>query len=245
MSSANRVWPVTFARASTLRRGTPITRSLSLLDFGASAGVVRESFSSGMRPPWLPVRALAAQFTLPHFTFLVCDLEHGGFHGFENLQVAGAPAQVSGNRCANLIACGVRVLIQQSLGRDQDCRRAIAALRRSEIGKSILQGMQVSIFSKAFDGEYLPSATFEGQHQAGKHWLAVEKNGASAALSQFTAVFRAGMKEILAQYFQQSLIGREGDIGFFAIQRESYLRRFLRFDRQCAHVQAPRRQLSG
>ena len=92
--------------------------------------------------------------------------------------------------------------------------------------------MQVSIFSEPFDGEYLPSATFEGQHQAGKHWLAVEKNGASAALSQFTAVFRAGMKEILAQYFQQSLIGREGDIGFFAVQRESYLRRFLRCDRQ-------------
>src|SRR6266704_5940693 len=51
MSSAKRVWPVTFARASTLRRGTPITRRSFPLAFEASAGVVRESFSFGMRPP--------------------------------------------------------------------------------------------------------------------------------------------------------------------------------------------------
>src|SRR2546421_9953812 len=181
MSSAKRVWPVTFARASTLRRGTPITRSSSPLAFGLSAGVFRESLSFGMRPP----RCLFLPSPWnPRCRFpLIRDFEHRGFDGLENLKIACAPAQISGNRFADLIAAGVRIQVQQSLRRDQNCRRAIAALRRAEIGKSILQGMQVSIFSKAFDGEYLPSATFEGQHQAGKHWLAVEKNGAGAAFS--------------------------------------------------------------
>src|SRR6266481_8846979 len=237
MSSAKRVWPVTFARASTLRRGTPITRSLSPLAFGASTRVFRESFSFGMRPP--RCLFLPSPWNLRCRFPLVRDFEHRGFDSLENLKIARAPAQISGDRFADLIAAGVRIPIQQSLRRDQNCRRAIAALRRSEIGKSILQGMKVSIFSEAFDSQYLPSPTLECQHETGKHGLAVEKNGASPAFSQLTAVFRARVTEIFAQYLQQSLVRREGDIGLFAVQSESYLCRFLRFDGQCGHVQAP------
>src|SRR6267378_77564 len=207
MSSAKRVWPVTLARASTLRRGTPITRSSSPLVFGASTGIFRESFSSGMRSP--ECLSKSSPRNLRYRTLLVCDLEHRGFDGFENLKIARAPAQISRDRFADLIAAGMRILIQQSLRGDQNCRRAIAALRRSEIGKGILQGMKLPIFSEAFHRQYLPSATLECQHETGKHGLAVHKNGASPAFSQLTAVFRARVTEILAQYLQQSLIGRE------------------------------------
>src|SRR6266478_2684083 len=243
MSSAKRVWPVTFARASTLRRGTPITRSSSPLAFGASTGIFRESFSSGMRPP--ECLSKPSPRNLRYRTLLVCDLEHCGFDSFENLKIACAPAQISRDRFADLIAGGMRILIQQSLRRDQNCRCAIAALRRSEIGKGILQWMKVSIFSEAFDSQYSPSAAFECQHEAGKRGLAVEKNGASPAFSQLTAVFRARVTEILAQYLQQSFIGCERDIGLFAVQHESYLCRLLRFDGQCSQVQSPRRSLAG
>jgi hypothetical protein len=61
------------------------------------------------------------------------------------------------------------------------------------------------------------STTFERKHETGKHGLAVQKNGACTAFSEFTAVLRARVAEILAQYFQQSLVGCEGDIGFFAV----------------------------
>src|SRR6202521_702400 len=189
MSSAKRVWPVTFARASTLRRGTPITRSSSPLALGASTGVFRESFSFGMRPP--RCLFLPSPWNLRHRFPLVRDFEHRGFDGLENLKIARAPAQISGNRFADLIAAGVRIQVQQSLGRDQNCRRAIAALRRAEISKSILQGMKVSVFSEAFYSQYLLSTTLECKHETGKHGLAVEKNGASPAFSQFTAVLRA------------------------------------------------------
>src|SRR5258708_22925529 len=139
MSSAKRVWPVTFARASTLRRGTPITRSSSPLAFGASTGIFRGSFSLGMRPP--DCLSEPSPRNLRYGFLVVRDLEHRGFDGFENLKIACASAQASGDRFADLIAAGVRVLIQQSLRGHQNCRRAIAALRRSKIGESILQRM--------------------------------------------------------------------------------------------------------
>src|SRR5438309_10110589 len=105
--------------------------------------------------------------------------------------------------------------------------------------------MKVSVFSEAFHSQYLRSTTLECQHETGKHGLAVEKNGASSAFSQFTAVLRARVTEIFAQYLQQSLVRREGDISFFAVQSESYLCRFLRFDGQCGHVQAPPESITG
>src|SRR6266852_2138341 len=242
MSSAKRVWPVTFARAPTLRRGTPITRSSSPSAFGASTGVFRKYFSFAMRPP--ECLLAPSPHDLRNRTLLVCDLEHRGFDGFENLKIARAPAKVSGDRLADLIPAGVRVLIQQSLRRDQNRRRAIAALRRSEIGKSILQGMKVSVFSEAFHCQYFCSTTLECQHETGKHGLAVQKNGTSPAFSQFTAVLRARVTEIFTQYLQQSLVRREGDIGLFAVQSESYLCRFLRFRGQCGHDQAPLESIS-
>src|SRR6266566_3087407 len=51
MSSAKRVWPVTFARASTRRRGTPITRNSCPFAFEWLSVDFVESFSSGIHPP--------------------------------------------------------------------------------------------------------------------------------------------------------------------------------------------------
>src|SRR5260370_2972319 len=243
MSSAKRVWPVTFARASTLRRGTPITRSSSPSALRAPAGVIRESFPFAMRAHQQVFLCMLRN--LRSVILLLRDLEYRGFDGFENLQITRASAQVPGNCFADLIPRRVGILIQQSFGSHQNCRRAITALRCSEIGKGILQGVKVSVSSQTFDGQNIFSTTFERKHETGKHRLAIQKNGASATLSQLAAVFRAGMTEIFAQDFQQSLIGREIDVGLLAVQSESYLRRLLRFDGQCGQVQSPRRNFAG
>src|SRR6266478_6983736 len=241
ISSAKRVWPVTFARASTLRRGTPITRSLSPLAFRAPIGFIRESFSSGMCPPsdlFLPLLR-----RLRHRTVLVRDLKHRGLDGFENLKIPGTAAQVAGDCFADLIPRGVRILIQQSFRSDQNGRCAIAALRRSEVGESILQRVKISVSAEAFDSQYLLSAALEREHEAGKNWFAVEQNSAGAAFSKLTAVFCSGVTEILAQHLQQRLVGRECNIGFFAVQCKSYLRCLLRFNGQRGHDQSPRESI--
>ena len=61
--------------------------------------------------------------------------------------------------------------------------------------------MQLPIFSEALHGQDLLSTALKCQHEAGKHGLAVQKNTASAAFSQFAAVLRARMTEIFAQNF--------------------------------------------
>lgn len=52
-------------------------------------------------------------------------------------------------------------------------------------------------------------------------------------------MLRPDMAKILAQNFQQGFVRCEGDIHFFAIQRESYVRRFLRFYWKRRHILPP------
>src|SRR5260370_8230610 len=128
ISSAKRVWPVTFARASTLRRGTPITRRSSALAIEASAGVDRESFSFGMRPP--ECSYVTSLRHLRYGNLLVSDLKHRGFDSFKNLKIAVAAAKISRDCFANLIAGGVRIVIQQAFSTHQTSRSPLPPFRR-------------------------------------------------------------------------------------------------------------------
>src|SRR5688500_8583550 len=68
----------------------------------------------------------------------------GGFlDGFEDLLVAGAAAQVSGDRFLDSFPGGLRLLLQQGLRRHQDPRGAVAALRGAEVGERGLQRMEL------------------------------------------------------------------------------------------------------
>src|SRR6266568_4525918 len=177
--------------------------------------LVRHSLSCG---PVLPLLR-----RLRHSTVLVRDLEHRGFDGFENLKIPGAAAQVAGDCFPDLVPRGVRILVQQSLRSYQNGWCAIAALRCTKIGESILQRVKISVFAEALDSQDLFSATLEREHQARKNGFAIQKDGASATFSELTAVFCARVTEILAQYLQQSFVGGEGNISLLAVQRESYL----------------------
>src|SRR5882762_5098841 len=133
----------------------------------------------------------------------------------------------------------MRMLIQQGLRGDQNRGRAVAALRRAEISEGVLQRMQSSFQAEAFDSQYIPGVAFDSEDQAGEHGLAVQKNGARAAFSQFTAVFRAGVTEILAKDFEESFVGCERDVYLLTVERHSNVRRFLRRDRKRDHVPSP------
>src|SRR6267378_1859992 len=131
------------------------------------------------------------------------------------------------------------MLIQQGFRGDQNRGRAVSALRRTKIGEGVLQRMKGSFQSETFHGQDIPGVTLDSEDQAGEHGLAVQKNGARAAFSQFTPVFRAGVAEILAKDFEESFVGRERDVYLFAVQRHSNMRCFLRRDRKCNHVPSP------
>src|SRR6266850_4636177 len=131
------------------------------------------------------------------------------------------------------------MLLQQGFRGDQNRGRAVSALRCPEISEGLLQRMQSSVQNKAFDGQHLPGGALNSEDQAGEHGLAIQNNGARAALSQFTAVLGAGVAEILAKNFEQSFVGCERDVYLLTIQRHSNVRRLLRCDRKCDHASSP------
>src|SRR5229473_126173 len=197
MSSAKRVCPVTLARASTRRRGTPITRSS--LPF-ASEFALRIVAGFGRSD------IFARDF------FFSADLKDRGFDGLKDLQIAGATAQVAGKRFANLIAARMWVVIQQSFGGDQNRRSAVSALRRAQIREGILQGMKFSFGAEPLHRQHALAVTLQGEQETGKHGLTVHQNGAGAALAELAAMLRAGVAQILAKDFQQSFIRSERQI---------------------------------
>ena len=166
-SSAKRVWPVTLARPSTRRRG--------LAD-----DVHRVSRSAK------PSRSAASELS-----GRLADRRDRRFDGLEDLLIAGAAAQVSGERLADLVARRVGVLVEQRLRRDQEARRAVAALRGAEVGEGLLQRMQAAVGHQAFDGLDLAAVALDAEDQAREHRLAVEQHGAGAALAELAAVLGA------------------------------------------------------
>jgi len=150
---------------------------------------------------------------------LIGDFEDSGFDRLKDLQITRAAAEISRERFSNLIARGVWILIEQRFCRNENCRSAVAALRRPKISERLLQRMQPAIRAEAFYRFNFSFIAFDSQEQAREDGFSVEKDGAGAAFAEFTAMFSAGMVEIFAEDFEQGLVRRKGHISLFAVQR--------------------------
>jgi hypothetical protein len=62
--------------------------------------------------------------------------------------------------------------------------------------------MEVPVGYEAFYSRHFPLIALKRQHETGKHGFAVQKNCASAALSQFAPMLGPGVPQVLAKYFQ-------------------------------------------
>src|SRR5438876_8340357 len=196
-SSANLVTPVTLAVASTLRIAFPTTRR--------AAGCFLR----------VPIQGLPRRLGLlpPHAS-------RSQFHGLVNLQVSRAAAQVARQRLLDLVTRGSRILAEQRFRGEQEGGRTVPALRRAELGEGVLERMQRPAPCHSLDGFHAVPRARQAEHQTGKHGLAVHEHGAGAALAQLAAMLRAGETQVLAQYFEQGLVGREGDLDGLAVQLE-------------------------
>src|SRR2546426_4514567 len=109
-SSANFVAPVTFAVASIFRCARPMTRRLSAIKRFAS---------------W--------------FGFFPTHAGRGQLYRFIDLDIAGAAAQVAGERVLDLGARRVWIGCEQRLGGEEESGRAVAALRGAQVGERLLK----------------------------------------------------------------------------------------------------------
>ncbi len=114
----------------------------------------------------------------------------------------------------------MRRSIEQRLGGDEEPGRAVAALRRPEVGEGLLQRMQPALGAEAFDGHDLAAAALDAQHQARQHRPAVQQHGAGAALAELAPVLGAAEIQVLTQHLEQRLVRVERDVVRFAVDGE-------------------------
>src|SRR5512146_2636614 len=125
-SSANRSSPETLAAASTFVRGVPTTDDRGERVAGDSTSVIRA-------PACIPMFA--------------CHL----FDGFVDLQIPRAATEIAAQRIPDLLARGVRVGVEQRLRHEEEARRAVAALRSTELREGSLQRVQRAALRHAFN----------------------------------------------------------------------------------------------
>src|SRR6185503_5871896 len=105
----------------------------------------------------------------------------------QDLRVAGAPAEVAGERLANLVARRRGVLREQRLRGEQDARRAVPALRGAELRERLLQRVEPPSGCHAL--HRLDGAALEigGKRETREDRGAVDDHRAGTALAELAA----------------------------------------------------------
>src|SRR5881397_3719450 len=199
-SSANRVTPVTFAVASTLRWAFPTTRN--------PVGLLPDAIQ-GLR---CRLRILAAQAS-------GCQLD-----GFVDLDVTGAAAEVARECLFDLVTRRPRARREERLGGEEERRCAIAALCRAQLGERFLERMEHPTLRHALDRLDPVAGAGEAEHQTGEDRCAIDEHGARTAFAQLAAVFRTREPQVLAQHLEQRLVWCERHFDWLPVQLERDLR---------------------
>lgn len=117
-----------------------------------------------------------------------------------------AAADVSLQGLHDFRFAGIGIFLEERDAADDHSRRAISALERALIEKSLLHGMKLAVLFETFDSEDGFSIRVANGKLAGTPRRAVQQNGASAALAFAAAVFGSGKAELLAQGEKQGCI---------------------------------------
>ncbi len=100
--------------------------------------------------------------------------------------------------------------MQQRSTADQHAGRAVAALRAAGSREGSLQGAGLGAIGQTLYGYDVSVAGFHGQIEAGHHRLAVDQDGAGAALAQLAAVLGPRQIHVFAEHLEQGLVRLEG-----------------------------------
>ncbi len=123
----------------------------------------------------------------------------------DDLGVAGAAADVAGDRLDDLGARRSGIAREQRVRGQDHRRRAVAALHAVRLAERILHGRELARPGRhALDGGDGVAVGLHREHQAGAHRRAVDQHGAGAAHAVLAAGMRAGEPQPLAQAIEQA-----------------------------------------
>ena len=117
----------------------------------------------------------------------------------DDVHVAGAAAEVAADPLADLRLGRVGVLAEQPGGLHDHPRGAEAALEAVLVPERLLERMEGGAVGHALDGPDLAAVGLDGEHRARLGALAVDVDGARAAVARVAADVGAGQPEVVAQ----------------------------------------------
>jgi hypothetical protein len=100
---------------------------------------------------------------------------------------------------------GVRVAVEQRLGRHQEARRAEAALQRRLLEELLLQRVHHAVRPCLRSSRQCAGPRPRGQHQAGADQTPVDDHRAGAAVAGSAPFLAAGQLQFVAQRIEQAL----------------------------------------
>src|SRR3954471_5118047 len=127
-----------------------------------------------------------------------------GLDGVEDVPVAGAAADVSLQRLADLVVGRPRIAVEQSLRAHQHPGSAIPALQCVVVRERLLQRMQLVVGRReSFDGLDLRAVGLDREQHAALDQRAVVDHRARAAVAGVAADVAAGQVEVVADEVDQ------------------------------------------
>jgi 3-oxoacyl-ACP reductase-like protein len=128
-------------------------------------------------------------------------------NGAQHANVGKAAAQYSSERGADLLVRGLRVCVQNSLGRQDYAAQAKSALGGSLVDKRLLNRMRLPGGAEPFQGSDLGLAHCAHRHHAGAHDLPAHDHGTGPALRHATAKPGSTQAKLVVENEQQRRIG--------------------------------------
>src|SRR5689334_20846169 len=120
-------------------------------------------------------------------------------HGFHDIVVAGAAADVSLKPFADVSLTGIGVSPREIDGTHDHARRAKPALQSMMLAEGRLHGMQLTVNRQPFNRCYGGAVRLHREHGTGLHRLAVDVYDTGATLAGIAADVRSRQSEMFAQ----------------------------------------------
>src|SRR5215510_2078262 len=121
--------------------------------------------SSLRRIEW-PMPQILASVLGVVMTKLLAHLLGRVLDGLDDVDVAGAAAEIPRDRLADLLLARILVSLEERDARHHHSRRAVAALQAVLLSEPLLHGMELAALLEVLDGPDLAAVGLHGEHGA-------------------------------------------------------------------------------
>src|SRR5207249_4289749 len=140
--------------------------------------------------------------------------------GFDDVHVAGAPAEVAGDGPADVVLVRRRMLLEEGVAGHQHAGCAVAALEAVLCHEPLLKRMQLTVLFHALNRHDFLVAGLDGEHRARLHRSAVHEDGAGAAVGRVAPDMGAGQPQHVPDQVDQQEARLDVSLVLLAVDRE-------------------------